>query len=233
MAEFDAYAANYRTLHNRSIRLSGETGEYFAEYKLNVLRRTCPPAPGDLIVDYGCGIGMLTVPMARAWPECRILGYDPSTESLNLAAQAVAGQPNVTLVETLSGVEGTARLVVCANVLHHVPQEERAGVVAQMARALAPGGRLVIFEHNPWNPLTRQAVANCPFDEGVVLLPRRETLGYVRESGLTVARKDFIVFFPAALRALRPLEPALGSLPLGAQYCVQGVRPETPVGANR
>lgn len=232
MTDFDAYARNYRAMHNQSIRLSGESGDYFAEYKLNVLRRSCALAPGDRVVDYGCGIGMLTGRLAAAWPECRVLGFDPSSESLSLAAEAVAGNRNVSLANSLEGADGTARLVVCANVLHHVDSADRAEVVAQMARVLAPGGRLVIFEHNPLNPLTRKAVADCPFDEGVVLLPRSETLDYVRRTGLTIARKDFIVFFPAALRGLRPLEPFLGGVPLGAQYCVQAIRGHSTHGAE-
>lgn len=232
MTDFDAYARDYKALHNQSIRLSGESGEYFADYKLQVLRRFCTVNDGDLVVDYGCGIGMLTGRLAGEWPRSRILGFDPSQESLKQAAQAVAGYANIRLTDSLDGARGGAALAVCANVLHHVEPRERVDVVAQLASVLAPGGRLVIFEHNPLNPLTRQSVAACPFDEGVTLLPRGETLGYVERTGLQVVRKDYIVFFPAALRALRPLEPSLAWAPLGAQYCIQAVRAGSRNGAQ-
>ena len=44
-------------------------------------------------------------------------------------------------------------------VLHHVPRSERPALIDGMKRALRPGGLLFVFEHNPYNPLTRHAVA--------------------------------------------------------------------------
>jgi hypothetical protein len=43
-------------------------------------------------------------------------------------------------------------------------------------------------------------------------------------AGLRDVRLDYIVFFPRILAALRPLEPRLGWLPLGAQVLVTGTR---------
>ncbi len=85
---------------------------------------------------------------------------------------------------------------------------------------LAPGGRLVIFEHNPLNPVTRRAVAACPFDDNAVLLWPWEVKNLLRGVNLVEIDLDFIVFFPRALSPMRPLEPKLSWLPMGAQVVV-------------
>jgi hypothetical protein len=114
--------------------------------------------------------------------------------------------------------------VVLANVLHHVPKPNRRGLMEIVASKLAPGGRLVIFEHNPLNPVTRHAVAICPFDEGVELLYPREVKRLMRGAKLERVAQEYIVFFPHALAFARGMEPALGWLPLGAQTCTVGAR---------
>ena len=75
----------------------------------------------------------------------------------------------------------------------------------------------MIFEHNPLNPLTRWAVAHCPFDEGVVLL-RVGEVGSLLTSGLEFLHLDYIVFFPKWLKRLRSFERFLGWCPAGAQH---------------
>jgi hypothetical protein len=49
-----------------------------------------------------------------------------------------------------------------------------------------------------------------------------EAESLVRNANLDVQRRDYIVFMPHALARLRPLEPWLAWLPLGAQYAVLG-----------
>lgn len=70
------------------------------------------------------------------------------------------------------------------------------------------------------NPVTRWAVAHCPFDEDAVLVPRREAVRYLRIAGLGITHRDYIVFFPRTLAALRSVGPWLGWCPLGAQYAL-------------
>jgi len=53
-------------------------------------------------------------------------------------------------------------------------------------------------------------------------LPRSESLHLIASSGLKLYRRDYIVFMPRFASALRPVEPWLSWLPLGAQYAVLG-----------
>src|SRR5262249_59211928 len=74
--------------------------------------------------------------------------------------------------EPLPYDEGSFDVAFAICVFHHVPPLERPALTAEMARVTRPGGLVAIFEHNPWNPLTRKAVRDCPFDEDAVLLSR-------------------------------------------------------------
>src|SRR5437762_6407109 len=85
-------------------------------------------------------------------------------------------------------------VVIIANVLHHVRPGARHATISRAAELLAGNGSVVVFEHNPANPLTRRAVRSCPFDEDAILLPPRETLGYFAKTGLKRIRLDYIVF---------------------------------------
>ena len=87
-----------------------------------------------------------------------------------------------------------------------------------MKEMIKPGENIVIFEHNPYNPLTRHVVQTCPFDRGVELISLSRFVELARKSALQIRLKRYIVFFPKSLSPFRRLEPCLGFLPLGAQY---------------
>jgi hypothetical protein len=64
-----------------------------------------------------------------------------------------------------------------------------------------------------------------PFDRDAITLTPPETLELVCKGGFSAATSTrFLFYFPRPLAALRPLEPALARLPLGAQYYVLGVK---------
>ena len=108
--------------------------------------------------------------------------------------------------------------------MHHVAPELRGALVSRLHRMLAPGGKLFVFEHNPVNPVTRFVVARCEFDRDAILLPRAEGVAWIRSGGLRLLRRDYIVFFPRALKWLRVIEPWLAWCPSGAQYVVVAER---------
>ena len=234
---FDRYAEEYQALLSRSVSFFGEGAEYFARYKLERILRLCGSSSPVHILDIGCGVGLLTELLRRALPSTRVTGLDLSPKSLDQAASRCAGLGNVVWCvydgNTLPpGVEG-ADLVVLANVLHHVEPAARAAFLEGVVLpALLPGSRVVIFEHNPYNPMTRLAVRLCPFDQDARLLSRRTATALLRRYRLRVLQWDYIVFFPRLLRFLRGLEGRMGRLPVGGQYMVVGQWdpfPEFPV----
>lgn len=215
--KFDHYAQSYREAHRASVKLSGEAPEYFAEHKLACLERA-GVGRGARLLDYGCGTGTLLGLAGGRFQS--LAGYDPSQESLALARQQA---PAATFYTEESAIpEGAFDVAILSGVLHHVPPPERAGVVARVASKLAAGGRLFVFEHNPYNPLTQRAVKACPFDDDAILLPPSEVRGLLEGAALGAVRQDYVLFFPRALARLRPLEPLLRWFPLGAQTLTVG-----------
>ena len=110
-----------------------------------------------------------------------------------------------------------------ACVFHHIPHEEHAHWLEELRRVVRPGGMVAIFEHNPLNPLTVRAVNTCPFDANARLIRARALKRSLRLAGWRRPALRYHVFFPRRLAALRPLEPLLTWLPLGAQ--VPGLTP--------
>jgi 2-polyprenyl-3-methyl-5-hydroxy-6-metoxy-1,4-benzoquinol methylase len=218
MSEFDKHARSYEKTHAQNLRPSGEPPAYFARYKQQVLERILGRGFAGPVLDFGCGIGTLTALLAESF--ATVDGYDPSGESLSLARARVPAARFFERIDALAA--GHYGAVVLANVLHHVPPAERPSLLRTVAALLAPGGALVVFEHNRLNPITRSVVSGCAFDDGARLLHPREVKALLREIGLAAVALDYIVFFPRALRALRPLEPWLARLPLGAQVCAWG-----------
>lgn len=220
MSEFDRFADNYRETLDRSLNFSGESSDYFLEYKARYVARTVGTAFSGKVLDFGCGVGILTGFLRKHLPHAILHGYDVSAKSIEMTGGKMEGE--VFFTSDLSRLDSDYDLVILSNVLHHVPPGERIQTVSQGVRMLAGKGRVIIFEHNPFNPLTRWVVRHCPFDEDAVLLPMREACSCLRNSGLTVKKREYILFFPRILSVFRSLEPLLSWFPLGAQYAVMG-----------
>lgn len=217
-AEFDKYAHDYDDMHAKNVAISGESPEYFAIYKQKFLEKLLGRETS--ILDFGCGIGNLTHLLVDSFDE--VAGYDPSSESVELATKRA---PKASFFDDLEALRDKRfGAVVLANVLHHVPPENRAGLMETVARTVAPSGKIIVFEHNPINPVTRKVVRECEFDENAVLLYPSETRRLLSGAKMGHVRLDYIVFFPRPLAALRGMEPVLSWLPMGAQYAAWGTK---------
>lgn len=111
-------------------------------FRLQLLQRWLPQAGRGLVVDLGCGGGLLAVPLARAG--ATVVGVDVSHRAL--AAARAQGARNlhgaVADLHQVPVADGVADLVLLADVLEHVSDPAR--VVAAAARVLAPGGHLFV-----------------------------------------------------------------------------------------
>jgi SAM-dependent methyltransferase len=221
-AEFDRYAERYEELVQSSIGFSGQDQAFFVEARaralLAVVRRRLGDPERVRGLDVGCG-GGLSHPHLTAL--ARLEGVDLSEAMI---ASAQERNPDV-LYHVGDGsrlpLEDDAfDLTFTSCVLHHVPRAERGAFVRELGRVTRQGGLVVVFEHNPLNPLTRLAVHRCEFDKDAVLLGRGETRQRLIRAGLQVAEERYILFFPWRGRLLERAEHALARFPLGAQYYV-------------
>jgi SAM-dependent methyltransferase len=228
-AEFDLLADEYHELHRANIAVTGEGPEYFSEYKVadlaDLVRRRRTSAAR--IVDFGSGIGN-SVPFFRKYFGDSILNCaDVSSRSIEVARSRFPGSERYLQVREgrIPLLAENNDLVFSACVFHHIPHEEHEHWLGELRRLTRPGGLLAIYEHNPLNPLTVHAVRTCPLDVNARLVGARALRQRALRAGYKDVRIDYKVFFPSMLRMLRPLEPRLGWLGLGAQYRLTATAP--------
>jgi ubiquinone/menaquinone biosynthesis C-methylase UbiE len=114
-------------------------------------------------LDVGCGTGRLLAFVHEAWPGLRLTGLDLSAPYLGEARRLIGRTARVKLVEgaaeTLPFDDKSVDLVFSSFLLHELPPAVRIDVLGEMARVLAPGGRIVIVEslqkgdHPAWDGL--------------------------------------------------------------------------------
>ncbi|MFO0891156.1 MAG: class I SAM-dependent methyltransferase [Isosphaeraceae bacterium] len=108
------------------------------------------------LLDIGCGTGLFAARLRDALPQAKVWGVDLTAEMLtkgevrwrHLEADVLPVQGDS---ERLPFASGSFDFVTCANSFHHYPHQETA--VAEMARVLNPGGRLLIidgYRDAPW-----------------------------------------------------------------------------------
>lgn len=202
-AEFDKFADEYRATHARNIALSGEPPEFFAEYKAQDLAALLgdPPPLAPRLLDFGAGVGSSVPWFHKHLLRPNVTCLDVSRKSLAIAAERLEGLAQFQHFDSgrLPLPDDSLNVAFAASVFHHIPQVEHPALLRELRRVLRPGAQLVIFEHNPLNPLTVRAV-------NVRCQPR------------------FLLFFPHFARWMRPLERWLGWLPLGARHFICGAK---------
>ncbi len=230
MGRFDDYSGSYKEAVEGSIDFCWQGHDFFTRAKVEALARVASRHLGEpsalRALDVGCGVGLIAEALAARIGS--VEGIDPSEESIAKARERhAAGSYEVFDGARIPGEGGRFDLVYAINVFHHVPPDERPALAGEMSRVLKPGGLGLILEHNPWNPLTRLAVARCPFDDDAILLRPRESSRHLAGAGLEGLETRFILFFPFDARIFRRAEGALGALPFGAQYYVAARKDET------
>jgi len=226
--DFDRYRATYRQDVDRSVRFSGQDSDFFTDVKARLLldatARHLGPTERLDVLDVGCGVGVTDSFLEGRFGS--LLGIDVSE---GVVQEAAATNPWARYQSYDGGriplKDGEVDVAFAICVVHHVEPPDRVGFLRDVARVVTPGGLVAIFEHNPFNPLTRVAVNRCDFDEGVVLARRGSTISMLRSAGLEVVEDPYILFFPFHARVFRRVERLLGWLPLGAQYMVVGRKP--------
>lgn len=225
-AEFDQFAEEYLATHTENLKISGEAPDYFARYKIEEVRRRWSrerrPEP-RAVLDFGCGIGASLPHLHEVFPNARVTGLDVSEKSLAIARTRTPDAVDLVLHDggaALPLPPASFDFIFTACVFHHIDADLHEPLFSSLRALLNPGGVLCVFEHNPVNPVTRYIVATCPFDANAVLLPSQTLKSRVRSAGFKKTDVSYTGFFPGSLRMLRPLEPSLKRLPVGAQYYV-------------
>lgn len=98
----------------------------------------------DRLLDVGCGTGAASRRAAAIAGS--VVGVDLSSEMLREARQFARAIDNITFLqadaEALPFADASYTAILCTNSFHHYPNP--ASALRQMARVLAPGGRMAI-----------------------------------------------------------------------------------------
>jgi SAM-dependent methyltransferase len=229
-AEFDAYADKYDGgMENPLKALAGDGADDFVAVKSRWLLRYWPELSFNSelsILDYGCGVATLLRLLRAAGIPGHLTGTDVSAGMLREAARVWPSDSPPPLFQVQTGATtvlppASFDLIIISAVLHHVPVAQRTEVYSELHRLLRPDGRLVVFEHNPWNPVTRFVVARTPIDQDAILLPPPEVTAALAKGGWRDIRTSHLMFLPPRLGVVATAaERLFGWLPMGGQYAV-------------
>jgi SAM-dependent methyltransferase len=158
--------------------------EHYLDKRIEFVRRHCRPGA---TLDVGCGTGALAERLAGAGYE--VTGLDPSQGMLDVLSERA---PAVRAVLG-SGMElpfenETFAVVLTVAALHHIADPDAVRrTLAEMVRVTRPGGRVLVWDHNPRNPYWRLIMARVPQDDGSErLVPEQEVVDGLRAAGADV-----------------------------------------------
>ena len=194
---FDSYSKNYNALVNNAIRQTGYDADNLVSAKLHKLRSLFPSLSEKpfRLLDFGCGVGNLYGQISEFFSTAIYTGVDPSKDSILKARSHYHGDANFQEDSCKEWETNEYDLIFSSGVFHHIPHVEHKVLIDKLSSLLKKGGILVIWEHNPLNPVTQKIVRDCPFDEDAVLVPSKNLKSLFIRVSLSNVQVIYTIFF--------------------------------------
>jgi ubiquinone/menaquinone biosynthesis C-methylase UbiE len=225
-AEFDEYAGNYADTVNAALNSTGMRVEHFVLGKachIDLFFKKVELKRNDPVLDLGCGVGQYEQLLGQQYS---ITGIDMSAASIDTAKTYAMHSDFLSYDgDILPFADSSFRCVFTICVVHHVPLDKRSQFISEVYRVLKPGGYFMVYEHNPWNPLTRRIVEKCVFDKDAILLSSNYAKDWLSDQGFEEVFTDFLFTLPPINQALAKTDNLFKKLPTGAQYATIGMKP--------
>lgn len=142
-----------------------EVNEAYHRWESSLVVHSLGKLSGRRIADIACGLGRLTVPLAKAGAQ--VLALDNAPGMLKRCEAAVVAARVRSRVQLAQGPawqipvpDGSLDGAVCVGLLEHLPPGEQTRVLTEIARAVRKGGRLVTVFNNPHSILLRSPSDN-------------------------------------------------------------------------
>lgn len=161
------------------------------------IARYLPPQPGELVVDVGCGSGVIADFLARSGAD--VIGIDASEAAVAFARQTFR-RDNLRfergLVDQGFDVPRPASSIYCLEVIEHIYRAQALEMLRVFHSRLAPGGRVYITTpnaHSAWPVLewlldTFGLAPQMAGDQHVVAYSRGTLARLCQEAGFTIER---------------------------------------------
>jgi len=226
---FDQFSENYNLHADKAIRITGYDTQTLVDAKLKKLQKLypCLAKKGFHFLDYGCGIGNLYSSVPAFFPKAIYTGVDSSRKSIYEARSRFSDNYKFQEIDSLQWKESKYDLIFSSGVFHHIPHQEHGSLIKYLSSLLNINGKIVIWEHNPINPITQKIVKECVFDKDAVLVQSKELKKHLNAASLAKVRISYTTFFPKILSYLNTFDSFLGWLPLGGQYLATGEKDES------
>jgi demethylmenaquinone methyltransferase/2-methoxy-6-polyprenyl-1,4-benzoquinol methylase/phosphoethanolamine N-methyltransferase len=172
---------------------------------LRALRATlvelAAPAPGEEVLDVGCGTGVLALLLESRAGGGRVHGIDASREMIAVAREKATRARRdvdfrVAAVEALPFADASFDLVTASLMLHHLPDDAKRRGLTEVRRVLRLGGRFVAVDfvalsHSPLAHLL--AVLGHARGENTVgkLTPMLEQAGFGDVEAVPTRHRNF------------------------------------------
>ncbi len=192
--------------------------EHYLAKRVAFIEAHTTPGP---TLDVGCGTGKFTERVRDAGYE--VTGLDYSQGMLDVMARVRPGIPGVAASSTeIPFPDDTFTLTYCIAVMHHVADRDAVHkTLMEMVRVTKPGGRILIWDHNPRNPYWPILMRRVPQDTGAErLIPEKEVLDGLTDGGARIAMSKPLGFIPDFMP--KPLMP-IGRIAEGVVESVPGL----------
>lgn len=225
--DFDGFADSYETMMNEAVAFTGRNHAFYVDVKCEQILRLAQKHFVDLgslsALDLGCGLGLYHTGLEGKFHELH--GVDVSAQSIKLAT----ARHSFVRYSTYDGRQlpygdGQFSMIFTICVMHHVPPPKWQSFVAEAYRVTAPGGLMLVFENNPYNPLTQYFMRTREIDKDAVLLRPAKLRRMFAAAGFTDVFTRTIISVPPAGAFLTRMDSLLGNLPFGAQYYLSATK---------